>query len=475
MTPQNGKRTTPPVDPGAGKGPVRIAAWLDALRLTRPRPALRVPRGPKLEVRKPRWLSTFFVTRLAVRAGIPLEDFLRHRLSQHLAVLPVTSTRLPVSLSIEEGGAIACRAAGSPPRCAPSLESFLRAEGRATLGPEIQLAQADTARLAARIEAQRRRVDEMGRELEETARATELADPDDDVQARRMGRPPVGLPLGLMLRLFALTLLLAETWQLAVPCLEAGGIRTRELAGELHRNPAGIVLGAAFALGASVSLFVLTHLALRRCLDLLDAQPEASRRAWRAVVSLGASALAAAVAWSITGVRPGAQRPVDLAYARLTLFLVALAIPIATAWVLRLAGRLEERRQAALALARAWDQEHFRTLAELSRRAGALAEEEKRLASLEAERAAALRRLQALQHRVATAERLAANASGAEAEDLAQLAQAIAASLELDRYEYLRQAAMRGVSVERPKGPAPLPAAVRETRGEGGPNLGLAG
>jgi hypothetical protein len=475
LKPQNGKRTTPPVAPCVGRGLARIAAWFDALRASRPRPGLRAPPRPRLKAREPGWLSSFFAARMALRAGIPARDFLQHRLTQHLASLPVASARLPMSFSIDEDGAIACRPAESPPARAPWLDSFLRAEGSAALGPEIQLGQADVARLAARIEAQRRRVDEMNRELEETARATELADPDDDAQAARMGRPPVPLPLGLMLQLFALALLVAETWQLAVPCLEASGIRTRDLAGELHRNPAGVVLGSVFALGASVSLFVLAHLALRRCLDLFEGQAEASRRMWRAAVSLGASSLAAAVTWSIAGVRPGAQRAADAGATRLALFLVALAIPITTAWLLRLARRQQERREEALALARTWDQEHYRTLVAVTRRAAALAEEEKRLAGLEAERAGALRRLRTLQQRVAAVERLGADAREAEAEDLAGLAQSIGASLELDRYEYLRQAAARGVTVQRPKVPAPMPTPVRETVGEGERNLGLAG
>jgi hypothetical protein len=111
---------------------------------------------------------------------------------------------------------------------------------------------------------------------------------------------------------------------------------------------------------------------------------------------------------------------------------------------------------------------------ELSRRATAHAEEARRLASLESERAAALRRLQALQQRAATAERLAADAAEAEAQELSLLAQALYASLELDRYEYLRQAGMRGISAQRSQPAAPTPARVHEPRGEGERNLGLA-
>ena len=486
MTPHNGNRPTPPVVAGGGKSFARIAAWLDAARAPKARPAPRVPRGPDLRPPRAQPWSSHRAARRAVRAGIAQAEFLRHRLSRHLGALPVAPSRLPVSFSIEEDGAVSCRPVDRAPQRAPWLESFLRAEGAAALGPEIQLAQADAARLAARIDAQRRRADEMSLELEQATRATELADPDDDAQARRMGRPPVPLPLGLALQLFGLALLLAETWQLAIPCLEASGIRTRDLGAELHRNPAGVVLGSIFALGASVSLFVLAHLALRRFLDLFEAQPEPSRRAWRAAVSLGASALAAAVAWSIASVRPGALRSADFGYTRLTLFLVALAIPITTAWLLRLARRLQDVRDAALALARAWDQEHYRSLAEISRRAAALAQEQQRLAELEGDRGAALRKLHALQQRAATAERLAADAAQVEAQDLARVAQAIETALELDRYEYVRQAGERAPAGARPKAaapaPTPVPTPVRDPVGlekafgdaRGNTNLGLA-
>ncbi|HEX9291592.1 MAG TPA: hypothetical protein VF904_18885 [Anaeromyxobacteraceae bacterium] len=483
MAPPDTTRTNTP-DPGPGKSPAqRIAGWLAELReprARRPGPAPRIPRRPQLRAPKPSSLSSAWSARLAVRAGIALEDFLRHRLARHLAALPVPPARLPVVLRIDEGGAIATSAAASGARRAPWLESFLRAEGPAALGHEIQMAQADVARLAARIEAQRKRVDEEERELEATARATEVADPADEAQARQMGRPPVPPPIGLGLQLFALALLLAETWQLGVPCLEAAGIRTHDLPGELHRNPVGVVLASLFVLGASASLFLFAHLALRRGLELVEGQPEARRRLSTGAAGTAAAALAIAMAWSISGMRPGANRPVDLGYARTTLFLVALAIPVTTACLLRVARRLDEARALALGLARAWDHEHYRSYADLSRRAAVLAEEERRLTRLEGDRAAALRRLRGLQQRSVAAERVAADAADEEEQQLAQLAQGIAASLELDRYEYVRQAAARGARVERrlpdapPESASPTP--VRAAADvEGRERFGLAG
>jgi hypothetical protein len=458
-----------PAEHGAGPTPL---ARLAALRARRPVPQLPIPRRPTLRAPRPRWLSSWWAARLSVNAGIPVSDFVAHRLARHLAALPVPPSRLPVVVTLDAGGVVQAAPSAAPGRRAPWLDSFLRAEGPSALGPEIQLGQADAARLAARIEAQRRRVDEIALELEEAARGAQVADPADEAQAEQMGRPRVPPPYGLGLQLLALLLLLAETWQLAVPSLEAAGIRTHDLAGELHRNPVGLVLGGVFALGASASLFLFAHLALRRTLDVFEGLPEARRRGWLVGASSAAALLAAAMAWSMAGMRPGAAHPVDLVYARCTLFLIALAIPFTTAWMLRLARALEAARADALARARAWDGEHYRAYSDLSRRAAALAEEEHRLARLEADRAAAARRIRVLQQRSIDAQRLAADAADEEEAELARLAQGIVASLELDRYEYMRQATARGLVAAPRQGPAPTPAPVRSDVGHG---LGLAG
>ncbi|HEX8907925.1 MAG TPA: hypothetical protein VF805_01905 [Anaeromyxobacteraceae bacterium] len=477
MTPQTTKTPNAPDEPRTAKNPLQwLRDRIGEVRAPRALPALRIPRREKVRPCSVSWLSSFWNARLAVRAGIPVEDFLHHRLAQHVAALPVPPSRLPVSITIEERGAILTVAAQTPRR-APWLESFLRAEGSAALSQDIHLAQADVARLSARLDAQRRRVDELGRELEDATRGKELADPGDEAQAQQMGRPPVPPPLGVGLQLFGLGLLLAETWQLAVPCLEAAGVHTLDLQAELRRNPVGLVLGGLFALGASSSLFVFAHQALRRGRDLFGEQP-GRRRLWTGVAATGALALAISMAWSIAGMRPGVSRPVDLEYARVTLFLIALAIPLTTAWLMRLARRMGEERAEALAQARAWDQEHYRAFAELSRHAAALGEEEHRLARLEAERLAAVRRLRALQQRGMTAERMAADAADEEEQELARVSQAMAASLELDRYEYVRQATARGLPVERrpasgpPVGGPSTPAPVHRDIGHG---LGLAG
>ncbi len=59
---------------------------------------------------------------------------------------------------------------------------------------------------------------------------------------------------------------------------------------------------------------------------------------------------------------------------------------------------------------------------------------------------------------------------------MSAIAQAVAAALELDRYEWVRHAAARGVRAPRPDLPvaAAVPAAVRPSRDVPERNLGLA-
>jgi hypothetical protein len=257
--------------------------------------------------------------------------------------------------------------------------------------------------------------------------------------------------------------------------LALAGIRTRQLPAELQRDPVNVVLGALFALGASATLFLLAHRALRWVAGWLEGDALRSRVA-SALTSFATAALALALAAAIVAALPGAER-FDPRLARLAVFLVVLVIPFTGGWLFDLGRRLEGARAEALASARAWDREHYRILRDLGRRTAALEEEERRLAEVEAQRAAVLERLRTLQRRAAAAERLAADAAGEEGQELARLAQAVGTALELDRYRYLRLACARGQPMPGPEattapaGPPPL----RAGREVAEPKLGLAG
>ncbi len=470
---QNG--TAPAIDPDAANNAL---AWLRTrvaeLRSWSWRRSPPMPRRPRLRVRPASSWSSFWSARAAVRARVPVEAFLQHRLSHSVGRLPVSPDRLPEEFSVLGSTIVRTPRPGPLPN-APWLDSVLRAYGPPAVNPEILLGQADAARLAARIDAQRARVDELTHDVEAATRGVAIADPGDEVQANQMGRPVVPQPFGLALQIFAVVLLLAESWPLVTPCMEVAGIQSGHLVTEVQRNPIGVLLGSLFALGAAATLFLFAYLSVRRAVRVVETNPGAYG-AWTALGALIAVLLTLAMAWSTAGVRPGPNLPIEGGYARATVFLALLAIPFTSAWLFTAGRRLDQVRSKASALARAWDQEHYRSLADINRRATALAEEERRLSTLEAERATVVERLRTLQERVGTAERLAADAAAEEAQDLRAIAQALSATLELDRYEYIRQAGRRGIPVAQPEPaetPPPVAAPVRGSREQR--NLELAG
>jgi hypothetical protein len=147
--------------------------------------------------------------------------------------------------------------------------------------------------------------------------------------------------------------------------------------------------------------------------------------------------------------------------------LLALALPITTSCLLQHARALHAARREALAAATTWDQVHYRALSDWSRKAAALAADERDLATLEEDRAAAQRRMRALRQRAQLAERWAAEAADAEGQELERICHVIASSLELDRYELLRHLRGRRSAPRARAHPAPAPADER--------SLGLAG
>ena len=435
-----------------------------AQQATRAAPAPRKPRRQELPTIRRNWFVGWWTARLAAGSGVRVDEFLRHRLSRYLSALPVSPRRLPVEISIEDGGAIvATPRSGEVAANRPSwLERYLRSEGPAALHVDIQLAQAEVARLSARRDEQQARVSAAARDA--ASAATEPAVFEADGGAETLGRPPVPLPWPALIYAFAFALLLAEAWQLAIPVLEGAGVRTGELQRELKENPASVVLGFVFAIGAAVSLFYFADLAIKRTVDLFEGLSQPARRAWTAVAAIGSLGFAAAVSWSIAGLRPGGQG-LDVEYAQFTLFLLALALPITTSCLIRLARRLQVTRDQAMQRAVEWDQVHYRVLSGWSRSATALAAAERDLANVEAARIDAIRRLRTLQQRSLLAERFAAEAAAEEELELEQLCHAVTSYLELDRYDFLRMVGpTAAVAQPRPQPPQ-----------RDGRSLGLAG
>jgi hypothetical protein len=454
---------------GAAREPLlleRAVHWtrqqLQSAHDARGLPSLRRPAPVKLHPPRRSWLSGWWTARLAAASSIRPDEFLRHRLSHYLSAVPVSPDRLPVVFRVDEVGNLSAEPHTGERSSPPWLETYLRANGYAAVQSDVLLAQGEVARLSADLQDHAPQLERARREAEEASREPTIAELDGG-SLEALGRPPVPPPWSALIQGFGLLLLLGEAWQLAVPVLESSGVKTNDLVGEALANPAGVALASVFALGAAVSLFLIVDQALRRVRTLFEALPAAPRARWAAASATAAFGFAAAVSWSIAGLRPGTSH-VDPQYARFTLFLLALALPVTTSLLLQVARRLRSRRADALAAAVAWDQVRYRALAGYTHKAGSLAAEEREHARLEKARDTAIRRLRALRARAQLAERYAGEVAAAEAQELDRITQVIASALELDRYELLRHLASREV-------PQPRPAARRDREH----TLGLAG
>lgn len=454
-----------------------IRRWWSALR-ERGEGLPEIPRARRareVAVRRS-GLAGAWQARVAVRSGARLEDFLRFRLARYAGELSVPASELPVEIAVE-GGAVEVRARrSSPPPAAygatygrsPDEARWLRAlvelEGPVA-AREIRDAQAEVEALSARAEQQQAVVDEVAHRLRDDVAAGVVPAPAAvDAAPEQLGRPPVPSPLPPALLVgFSAALLLAETWQLATPLLALSGHATTDLSGGMRRDPIGLALALVFALGAAVSIFVLAHAAVARGADLLAEEPPPVRRRWLGGASLGAGVLAAVVAAATAGITP----------ARWPVAALLLAVPLASAVLVRAARALEARRDEAAALALAWDRERAAELAERARRAEALALAEEDLRRTLEARAAASRRVRALEARAIAADARRREEAEGEQRRLERLADALASALELDRYAFVRRAAERAHGVLS----RPAPAPVRGPRLEPTPppTLGVAG
>jgi hypothetical protein len=438
-------------------------AWRERTSDKRARAAPRL--GPDPRVSRSR-LAAALDARLAVRAGVRLDDFLRHRLARYAARLPVPLEALPVTFDVEGGEAV-IRPRPAPRHVRDGAHAEAPAFARALVereglyaARELRDAEAALDALDARAAAARTRLEALELELRAALASGQLAGaPDVNATAEQLGRPPVppGAPVHA-LRTFAGVLVVAEAWRLSPPILAASGIAPGGIDLAVRAAPLPAALALAFALGAAAAAFTFAAAALSRAGAALDAAPDRGRRGTLL-------ATAAAVALLVPGVAAAMAAPPRWA----DLVLLAV-VPFAGALLWRAAADLGARRDVAADAALAWARERAREAIERGRRDEVLARAAADLAGVEAERAAARRRLQQLHRLAVGAERTAELEARAIATRLDRLSEGLAGALELDRYLYLRLAAERAhVPYERPARAARLEPAVATER------LGVAG
>jgi hypothetical protein len=442
-------RVTP--DPRNRRRPL----WARALGAWR-EPPLPRPASARLEPLRRSWAAAFWQARLAVQAGLSLDDFLRSRLARYLAALPVPRARLPISVDVEDGQLVVRAPAAAPAgaadaaAAAPDREDAWLAALVAIDGPparrEIAELEIELATVEGEIAQARRRVDERGRQLSADVAVGLVAGPPDvEATAEQLGRPPIrsGAPHAAALA-FAAGALAAETWQVGLPFLAATGVDVRALRAEAAARPVEVAFAAVFSLAVATGLFALAHAAVDAGLALARGDADERRRRWSAAAALACGGAAALLAGAVAALRAGAAGPRVPSFA---LVLLLLAVPLASDLVLRAARPGAEGRARELDAALAWDRERARALSDRIRRLEELAWAEGEVAALEARRDGARRRLRALQARAVEAARLAADVERHAREYLSRLAQSLVGALELDRYEFVRQASARGASV----------------------------
>ncbi len=410
-------------------------------------PPLARPRLRRMERVHRSCIAAFWQARMSVRAGVPLDDFLRSRLARYLAALDAPRSCLPLSVEVEDG-VIEVRPteAPAPPPLPAEGEAWLHplvaAEGpaaRQEVGElEVRLAVLDGA-----LDGARRRAEDLSHRLAADVAAGLVAAPAPaETTAEQMGRPPVRSPAGRVAAVgFAGAAVSAETWQIALPLFRTAGVDPLSLGEELGRKPAEVVFVAIFALGVATGIFALLEAGLRAAAALVRGECDARRRRWLAAASAGSAALATIMAASLAALPPGASPGAPPA----SFALLLLAVPLAATLLLAAARRVEEARAGEVAAALVWDRERARALAERERRVEELSRADDEVNDLERRREAARRRLRELNARAIAAARIAAEAHRMERDALARVAQSLVGALELDRWEFVRQASARGM------------------------------
>jgi hypothetical protein len=412
----------------------------------------RKGRPVRLEPIRRSWVAAWWQARISVRAGVALDDFLRSRLARYLAGLPVPRGRLPLAVEVDDGSLSihpsteqrpVRPAAAAAPGGDAWLDPLVELEGPA-VRQEIWELEARIAGLDGRVAEARAHADERSRRLAADLGVGAIPLPAGiDATAEQLGRPPVrsGRREAAILT-FGIGALAAVTWEVGLSLLRVAGIDAAALLAEAARRPVDLAFVAVFALGVAVALFLFAQVALGRALDLFRGDADARQRRWLAAASAGASAAAIALASAMALVRPepGGTTPGG----RVTWALVFLLVPAATAILLRTARVEADLRAVELEAALAWDRERARALAERARRLEELAWAEEEVRDLARQRDAARRRLRDLEVRAISASRVSAEAERRERASLSRLAETLVGALELDRYEFVRQATARG-------------------------------
>jgi hypothetical protein len=379
-----------------------------------------------MSFRRP-WVEAEVAARLAVRSGVRLDDFLRSRVAHYAATLPVPLDELGIDVAIE-GGEPLLRARA--PRPGPMRSHPGSADATA---PEIQAARAELGCLAERVAAARTRADELARSVAEELASGKLPAVPGQVDAslEQCGLPPVPHPGPyLLLRGLSFALLGSAAYRMAGPALALAGLSTEDLGNSFAQEPLSTSAGLLFGTGAAVSVYAFLNVAVERWHDLLSSA-SAGRRPMVLTLA-GGSAVLLSSAVALAAIQPGLMAGP----------LLLVCVPLASVLLLRQASRLEAQRAELAGAALEWDRARAREAGERARRAEGIASAEAQLAAALRDHALVEQRLRALERRSAEEAREAELVTAESARAIERLAESLAAALELDRYAFVRRAAV---------------------------------
>ncbi len=433
-------------------------AWRERISERRARAAPKLGSDPRVQRSR---LGAALEARLAVRSGVRLDDYLRHRLAKYATRLPLPLEALPVTVDIEGGEAVVRprpqprkAPAGARPEVPDHARALVERDG-IYAAREIRDAERTLDELDLRTAAALHRLEAVELEIAEALAAGRIvARPDVNASAEQLGRPPVPSPAAIVaLRALVAALLAAEGWRFSAPVLAASGLAPQGIEETVRASPVPSVLALAFAFGAAVASFMFADVAIARAGQAVSAAAGSARRGLLCVAAGGAALL-------VPGIAVAAAAP-----ERWAMLGLLAAVPFAGAMLWRAADALGVKRSAAAEAALAWDRERAREALERGRREEIRQRAAADLHAAEAERLGARRRLAQLHRNAIGAERSSDLAGRAEARRLDRLSEGLACALELDRYLYVRLAAERlHAPLERPARAARLEPAVATER-----------